>query len=251
MAAGPPVVDLMERCPGLHVLVTSREALRVRGEHGLAVPPLALPDRDAPATPVLVGRSPAVSLFLARARACRPDFGLTPGNAPAVAEICRRLDGLPLALELAAPWIRLLEPEQLVAQRTGWLSLLDDGPLDLPEHQRTMRRTLRWSYDLLSPVEQILFRRLSVFAGSASLEAIEAVCKGDAGLDGDVLPLLGGLVDTNLVVRRDAAPGDLRVALLETIRDYAREPQVQVRQVTAGPGAGMHAQRTAELRRGA
>jgi predicted ATPase len=222
LPAAPLVADLLGRCPELRLIVTSRASLHLRAEHQVAVPPLRLPDPALSEDPALLGRTPAVALFVQRAEASRPDFELTPGNATAVADICRRLDGLPLALELAAPWVKLLSPQSLLARlEEQRLPVLVDGARDLPERQRTLRSTLEWSCNLLSGTERALFRRLGVFAGGASLEALEIVCQAAGGLGGHLLGTLAALVDKNLVQREDG-PGSPRVALLETVREHAR-----------------------------
>ena len=179
LAAAPLVADLLAACRRLKVLVTSRAVLHLRGEKEVAVPPLALPAREhVLSLPALAGYA-AVALFVERARDARPDFAITSENAPAVAEICRRLDGLPLAIELAAARVKLLPPRALLARLEHRLALLTGGPRDLPARQQTLRDTIAWSYDLLDPAEQALFRRLAVFVGGCTLEAAEAVCAGD------------------------------------------------------------------------
>jgi predicted ATPase len=222
LPAAPLVTELLGRCPELRLIVTSRASLHLRAEHLVAVPPLRLPDPALSTEPALVGRTPAVALFVQRAEAGQPDFELTARNATAVAGICRRLDGLPLALELAAPWVKLLPPERLLARlEERRLPVLVDGARDLPERQRTLRSTLEWSCDLLSESEQALFRRLGVFAGGTPLEALETVCQAAGALGGDVLGVLAGLVDKNLV-KRDEGQGGPRVGMLETVREHAR-----------------------------
>ena len=234
--AAPTVAEWLAACPGLKVLATSRERLRLQGEQVYPVPPLALPD-PADADPV---GSEAVRLFVERARAVEPAFALTDENATAVGEICRRLDGLPLAIELAAARIGLLPPPAMLARLERRLPLPTDGPRDLPARQRTLRDTIAWSYDLLDEEDRALFRRLAVFAGGWTLEAAEAVCgdpddrrpPGDAGRpsrdfilpQSAVLAALARLVDKSLVLpERQAEDGDVRYRLLETIRQYAAE----------------------------
>jgi predicted ATPase/DNA-binding XRE family transcriptional regulator len=228
LEAGPAVAELLSTCPHLTALVTSRAALRVQGEHEFAVPPLALPDAaKLPPIEELI-QSAAVALFLQRAQAVRPDFELTAATVPIVVRLCQRLDGLPLAIELAAARIKLLPLEALLERLQRRLDLLVGGACDLPERQRTLRAAIAWSYDLLSAEEQMLFRRLAVFAGSWTLAAAEAVCATPEGADPLGLNLLDGmglLVDKSLVQRREDAdavtPPHFR--LLETLREYALE----------------------------
>jgi predicted ATPase/transcriptional regulator with XRE-family HTH domain len=225
VAAAPDLVELLARCPDLWALVTSRAALRVRGEHELPLPPLEVPgaDQERTADPEAMRRVASVRLFLERAEAAMASFRLTEENAPAVAAICRRLDGLPLALELAAPWLKLLTPDQLLARLDHRLELLVEGPRDLPERQRTLRAALDWSCDLLDEEARALLRRLSVFASSAPLEEMESVCQAAGSLPGGVLPHLGALVEHSLVQRQEAARGEPRMTMLESVREYARE----------------------------
>ena len=215
-AAAPVVAGLLAACPGLVVLVTSRTVLRLSGEYELCVPPLPVPPAEAAGD--LTGY-PSVRLFLARARAAAPGFELTARNAETVAEICRRLDGLPLAIELAAARIRLLPPGALLARLDDRMSVLISGPRDLPERQRTLRNTLDWSFGLLSPGEQALFARLGVFAGTFGLPAAGAVC-GDPTMP--VMDMLSSLVDSSLV-RPEPRDDEPRFSLLETVREYALE----------------------------
>jgi non-specific serine/threonine protein kinase len=230
LGAAPDVVDLLRDCPRLRVLVTSRAALRVSGEQEYAVPPLALPDTrrpppgGAPAPPsaAALGRNEAVRLFVERARAVNADFALTDDNAAAVAEVCRRLDGLPLAIELAAARVRLLDPDALLARlesAAGSLRLLTGGGRDLPARQQTLRSTIAWSYDLLAAEEQALFRRLAVFVGGCTLAAAEAVCGGP----GDVLDGVDALLARSMLQPAPPAAGEARVTLLETIREFGLE----------------------------
>jgi predicted ATPase len=222
LPAGALLAELLTMCPDLCLLVTSRSSLRVRGERVLPVPPLHVPDRERSEAPRLVARVPSVALFVERAQSRRPEFALTSDNATAVAELCRQVDGLPLALELAAAWIDVLDPAELVSRLERRLPMLESGPVDVPERQRTMRRTLRWSYDLLDRGERTVFRRLSVFAGGAPLDAVRAVCQGVAGPCDDPLPALAGLIDKHLVAREQDT-GEPRFAMLEVVRQYADE----------------------------
>ncbi len=225
--AAPEVAALLLACPQLKVLATSRGALRVRGEQEYRVPPLGLPPASETNDLATLQASAAVALFVARAGAMRPGFTLTQANATAIAAICHRLDGLPLAIELAAARVALLSPATLLARLDKALALLADGPRDLPMRQQTMRNTIAWSHDLLTPAERIIFRRLAVFAGGATLEAAEAVA-GDTGPGKDeVLPLLAELVEKSLVVAEgrdtDQRTTQPRYRLLEPVRQYAAE----------------------------
>jgi predicted ATPase/DNA-binding XRE family transcriptional regulator len=217
------VASLLAACAELHVLVTSRAPLGVRGEHRLPLGPLEVADRARRLAPAELGRVPAVELFVQRAWAADPRFRLGSGNATQVAEICRRLDGLPLALELAAPWIATQSPDTLLARLEGGLRLLAGGPADLAEHQRTLRDTLRWSHDLLEPAERVLFRRLSVFRGAFELEAVEAVCADGELAASDVRECMSRLADKSLVAVEPEPTGPARYRLLDTIRAYAAE----------------------------
>jgi predicted ATPase/DNA-binding CsgD family transcriptional regulator len=219
--AAVSVGELLAGCPRLTVCVTSREALHLRGEHEFPVPPLELPDPVRPAFE-LVAECPAVELFVQRAIAARPDFQLTEDNAPTVAEICARLDGLPLALELAAARIRLLTPEAMVARLERRLGLATGGARDLPARQRTLRAAMEWSHALLDEEEQRAFRRLAAFVGGCTLEGADAVCRAAADLSRDTLDLVGSLIEKSLL-RQPAAGGEPRVSMLETIREFALE----------------------------
>jgi non-specific serine/threonine protein kinase len=214
------LAELLATCPRLALLVTSRAALRLRSERRFSVPPLASPADELLSMEALVA-TPAVRLFVERARAVSPDFILDAGNAQAVAAICRRLDGMPLAIELAAARVGLLRPEALLRRLEHRLPLLTGGAPDLPERQQTLRQTLAWSHDLLGPAEQVLLRRLAVFAGGWALEAAEAVCTNGELLADDVLERLEALVDTSLVQRAGGSDGELRFGMLETVREYA------------------------------
>lgn len=220
-AAAPQVGELASAAPGVKVLVTSRVPLRITGENEYPVPPLALPDPARLPPPAELTRYEAVQLFLERATAIKPGFRMTAENAPAIAEICVRLDGLPLAIELAAARIRLLTPQAMLARLENRLKLLTSGARDASDRQRTLRGAINWSYELLTPPEQQLFRRLAVFTGSRSLDAIEAVCAD--GLAIDVLDGVETLVENNLVNHHESANGEPRFTMLETIYEFARE----------------------------
>jgi len=220
--AGAVLEELLTAAPGVKVLVTSRVALALRGEQELVVPPLQLPHPQRLADADAVGRSEAVRLFVERAQAVRPEFRLTDQNAPAVAEITARLDGLPLAIELAATRTRVLTPEQMLPRLQQRLSMLTSGARTLPDRQRTLRGAIAWSHDLLSVPERALFARLSVFAGGWTLESAEAVCDPE-GLGLDALDGLASLVGQSVVVRTEPAEGQPRFSMLETIREFARE----------------------------
>jgi predicted ATPase/DNA-binding CsgD family transcriptional regulator len=244
--AAPVVTGLLATCPALKIVVTSRVRLRVTGECEYPVPPLSLParreargarreDEDDPrASRLAPEHSDAVRLFVERARAIRPDFALTVETAPVVADICRRLDGLPLAIELAAARTKVLAPPALLARLGRTLPLLAGGRRDLPARQQTLRDTIAWSYDLLDHDEQVLFRRLSVFVGGFTLEAGEYVSREsrvesreNESLSHDsrlsTLDVLGSLVDKSLLQRVDGPDGESRLGMLETVREFALE----------------------------
>jgi predicted ATPase len=198
VAAAPLAGQILEVAPGLKVLVTSRQPLRLRGEHVVPVGPLAVPEPHAALDLTALAAVPAVAFFLVCAREVQPNFALTAANAAAVAEICRRLDGLPLALELAAARLSVLSPTGLRERLNRRLPILTQGPRDLPARQQTLRAAIAWSYDLLTPAEQRLFRWLGVFQGAFTLEAVEAVATGGAP-DLDPLEGIGSLVGKGLV----------------------------------------------------
>jgi predicted ATPase/serine/threonine protein kinase len=217
------VAQLLAAGPNLKILVTSRAALHVYGEHEFPVPPLAVPDSRSPTSVEVLSRCPAVALFVQRAVAAKPDFELNQGNASAVTEICARLDGMPLAIELAAARIKVLSPSSMRTRLASRLQLLTGGARDLPQRQQTLRAAMDWSYDLLSAPEQKLFRRLSAFAGGCNLEGAEAVCDTKGDLDLDLLTGMASMVDKSLVRQFEQAHGESRFAMLETIREYAVE----------------------------
>ena len=230
VAAGPRIGTLLEAAPRLKVLATGRAAWRLSGEQEFPVPPLALPEPGRLPPVAKLAETEAVALFTRRARAVRPDFVLSETNAAAVVEICRRLDGLPLAIELAAARAKVLSPQALLARLEYRLPLLGGGPRDLPARLRTMRDAVAWSYDLLTPDERALFRRLSVFVGGFDLEAAEAVSRGveesgSRGVEGvlgdsDILDGICSLVDKSLLNQREGPGGESRYGMLETIREY-------------------------------
>ncbi|MGE0540311.1 MAG: tetratricopeptide repeat protein [Dehalococcoidia bacterium] len=232
LEAATEIASLLESCPHLSALVTSRAALRVRGEREYPVAPLALPIADSPGLSSERGAagglrcryaSPAVDLFVQRAADARPEFRLTDENAASIAEICHRLDGLPLALELAAARVRVLSVETLRARLASRLALLTDGARDLPERQRTLRGAITWSYELLTPAEQSLFRRLAIFAGGCTLDAATALgdLAGDLGID--VLAGVTSLLDKSLLTHVEGPDDEPRFGMLETVREFGLE----------------------------
>jgi len=244
LPAAPIIAELLQTAPRLKVMVTSRAALRLRGEHEFGVPPLELPPLSARAggaenrTHTILSQYEAVALFITRAQAVKPDFVITNANAPAVAEICVRLDGLPLAIELAAARTKLLTPQGMLHRLEHRLLLLNGGAQDLPIRQQTLRKTIDWSFDLLQEDEQALFARLAVFVSGCTLEAVEAVAFGrspmmaETAVDGssadpplaiDVLDGIESLVDKSLMRQAEGIDGEPRFVLLETMREYALE----------------------------
>jgi predicted ATPase len=223
VSAAPFVSQLLTTGSNLKVVVTSQAPLHVYGEHEFPVPPLALPDPKSIPPREVLSRLPAIALFVERAQAVKHEFALTKENAPVVSAICSRLDGLPLAIELAAARIKLLSPSAMLARLESRLNLLTGGARDLPTRHQTLRNTLDLSYGLLNSAEQTLFRRLSVFTGGCTLEGVEAVCdtKGDLGLD--VLDGMASMVDKSLVQQVEQVDKETRFFLLSTIREYALE----------------------------
>jgi non-specific serine/threonine protein kinase len=222
-AAAPTVAALLAACPRLTVLATSRVALNVSGEQRFPVPPLALPDPARARSAAGVAEAAAVRLFCARARAVQPDFALTDEDAAAVAAICVRLDGLPLAIELAAARIPVLPPPALLARLAPSLGILTGGPRDRPERLRTMRDAIAWSHDLLSPAEQALFRRLAVFVGGFAVDAAEAVAAGAEDVGDDVFEGIASLVGKSLLHRAAGPADEPRYLMLETVREFGLE----------------------------
>jgi predicted ATPase/DNA-binding XRE family transcriptional regulator len=223
LEAGPTVADLLSTSDQLKIVVTSRSVLRVYGEQDLPVPPLELPPPGEALDFERLALCSAVELFVERVRAIEPSFALTPENAHVVEALCRRLDGLPLALELAAARIRLLPLEALFARLEHRLPVLVGGARNLPQRHQTLRGAIDWSYSLLGRGEQALFRRLGVFVGGFTLGAASSVCMRDALGELDILELMGGLVDASLVLQQPGVGGEPRFRLLETLREYALE----------------------------
>ena len=218
LEAAPLVADLVAAAPEVKVLVTSRSRLRLRGEHEYLVPALRLPSASQRHDLAALAANEAMALFVSRAQAVEHDFALTEENAPAILEICTRLDGLPLPIELAAARVRLLPPPALLQRLERRLPLLSGGPRDAPARQRTLRDAIQWSYDLLAPDEQRLFRQLGIFAGGWTIDAAAAVSQCGGGVA--VFDGLASLVDKSLVLRHDNAD-EPRFAILETIREFA------------------------------
>ena len=223
VTAAPRLAELLEACPRLKILVTSRMPLRLRGEKELPVPPLALPARQQVLGLETLSQYASVELFIQRAQAVKPSFAVTNENAPAVAEICFRLDGLPLAIELAAARIKILSPQALLTRLEHRFDVLRGGTRDLPERQQTLRGAIDWSYNLLDEGAKTLFRRLAVFAGGWTLEAVEAACPVSDDLGADVLDELESLVSHSLLKQVEGLNGEPRFGMLETIREYAVE----------------------------
>ena len=222
--AGPAVADLLAACRHLTVLTSSRSVLHISGEQEYPVPPLGLPDPVHLPPLTQLSQYESVALFVERARAVKPDFAVTNENAPAVAEICVRLDGLPLALELAAARIRILSPQAMLGRLEHRLGLLAGGSRDLPERQQTLRGAIAWSHDMLDETDATLFACLSVFVGDAGLDAIEQVCRHE--VSGELLDALASLVEKSLVRQRDGIDGEPHFGMLETIREFAIEQAV-------------------------
>jgi predicted ATPase len=223
VSAAPMVAGWLELDSGLKILVTSRAPLHVYGEHEFPVSPLEAPNPLSVPSPEALLQFPAVALFVQRAAAVKPDFKLTHENASAVATICAHLDGLPLAIELAAARVKLLSPSAMQNRLESRLQLLTGGARDLPARQQTLRGAIDWSFGLLSAPEQTLFRRLAVFEGGCTLDAIEAVCNTRQDLGVEVLDGMESIVDKSLMQQQEQAEGEPRFTMLETIREYALE----------------------------
>jgi predicted ATPase len=223
VSAAETIAELLAVGSNLKVLVTSREPLHVYGEHEFPVPPLALPDLKELPPLELLPRYSALALFMERAAAVKPDFKLTEENAAAVAEICAQLDGLPLAIELAAARVKLLSPSAMRQRLASRLQLLTGGAKDRPARQQTLRGAIDWSYNFLNEAEQRLFRKLSVFVGGCTLEAVEAVCNTNNDLGLDLLDGMESMVDKSLMRQVESTTGEPRFVMLETIREYGME----------------------------
>ena len=223
VAAAPQIEHLLSLCPHLTILVTSRAVLHLQAEQLFPVAPLALPDLSKNLAPEGIARSPAVALFIHWTRRQLPSFQLTAANAQAVAELCGRLDGLPLALELAAARVRLLPPQALLARLSQRLQLLTGGPPTSPDRQQTLRKTLQWSYDLLEHEEQALFRRLAVFAGGGPLSAAEALGQEAGRGSPGVLNALASLLDHSLIHRSEQEVEEPHFLMLQTVREFGLE----------------------------
>lgn len=220
VVAAPLLVDLLQTCPYLKALVTSRILLHVRGEYEFFVPSLAVPMLTSLPDSKAVLRYEAVALFVQRVQGIRADFTMTDANASVIAEICTRLDGLPLAIELAAARLRLLSLHQLLERLDHRLEVLTSGAHDLPERQQTLQKTLQWSYDLLSENEQRLFRHLSIFIGGCTIEAVEAICSACGSETTHLLDEVMSLLENNLLYLKEQSDGEQRLMMLETIREY-------------------------------
>jgi predicted ATPase/DNA-binding CsgD family transcriptional regulator len=221
ITAAPGLEELLITCPGIKILVTSRALLRINGEHEFPVAPLALPDPQHLGQGTGLSHYPAIALFVQRAQSIKPDFQLTTANAPVIADICTRLDGLPLAIELAAARIKLLPPQTLLKHLKQSLQILTNPLQNVPQRQQTLHRTLTWSYELLTAQEQQLFRRLSVFVGGCTLEAAEVLSM--TSTNADHLPFLdsvASLLNQSLLYQVEQDTGDARLFMLETIRTY-------------------------------
>ncbi|HEX8218525.1 MAG TPA: tetratricopeptide repeat protein [Chloroflexia bacterium] len=221
--AAPGIVGLLQTAPGLKALVTSRAALNVLGEQQFPIAPLPLPELTSLPAPEVLLDYPSIRLFVERAQACNPAFELTHDNAPAVAAICARLDGLPLAIELVAARIKLLSPQALLPRLSNSLSFVKGGHKDLPARQQTLQDAIAWSYDLLDEGEKALFARLSVFSGGCTLNAIEAVCNAHNDLEPDTLEGVQSLSDKSLLVQGLGRDEEPRFSMLATIQEYAAE----------------------------
>ncbi|GAC1357097.1 MAG: hypothetical protein NVS4B11_29500 [Ktedonobacteraceae bacterium] len=223
IVAASQVAELVAACPQLKIIVTSREVLRIRCEHPFALVPLALPSSKRVSDVPYLLECEAIQLFVECVQAVKPGFRLNETNASVIAEICTRLDGLPLAIELAAARLRLLSPQALLAQMDRRLHVLTSGARDVPERQRTLRATMQWSYDLLTLEEQHLFRWLSIFVGGCTLQAVQSVCANDTMQTERIVDSVMSLLDKSLLQRSNLYDDEPRFTLLETLREYGLE----------------------------
>lgn len=223
LAAGPQIANLLEACPKVKIIVTSRASLRLRAERVLPVPPLATPPARKSAEYSHLSQYSAVQLFIQRAQANNPNFSVTNENAPAIAEICQRLEGLPLAIELASARIKMLSPEALLTRLDHRFEVLRGGTRDLPERQHTLYSAIDWSYNLLSEAERRLFQRLAVFVGGWILEAAEIVCSVPGEPTTDVFDIVERLIEHNLIRPPEEVAGESRLQMWESIREFALE----------------------------
>lgn len=233
ISAAPSLRSLLEASALLQILVTSRAVLHLSGEHEYPVPPLPLPDLADVGSPEVLSHNPAIALFVQRAAALKPGFALTSENAAAIVQICARVDGLPLAIELAAARVKVFPPEAIRSRLENDLDFLAHGPCDVPARHRTLRKTIDWSHDLLSAPEQKLFRRLSVFRGGWTLEAAEAVCNTRRDLEVDIVDGMSSLLDKSLVQPLEHDGRTARFSMLETLREYGVERVVDSRELAA------------------
>src|SRR5579883_1834663 len=221
--AAPLLTALLSSCPSLTILVTSREALQVEGEHRIAIPPLDLPAPLQEYDVEQLSHNAAITLFVEHAQARKLDFCLTAANASTIAEICIQLDGLPLALELAAAYVKLLTPQALLSRLSQRLELLTGGSKDRPAHQQTLRKTIQWSYDLLTASEQKLFRRLAIFVGGFCLHTVEGLYAALGETRADLLDDLTSLLNKSLIEQGAPSGNGSRLSMLETLREFGLE----------------------------
>lgn len=223
VAAAPSLTELLAACPQLKILVTSRVILHLTGEHEFAVQPLATPDPKQTLSVEALTHFAAIELFRQRAQSIRPDFTINHENAKAIAEICYRLDGLPLAIELAAARLKIFSPQAILARLEKRFELLKGGARDMPARHQTLRQAIAWSYDLLSRDEQTVFRRMAVFTGGCTLDAVEALCHAMADVSISALDSVAALIDRSLLRQDQTEDSEPRFLMLETIREFALE----------------------------
>lgn len=222
IAAAPGISQLLQHCSQLKILVTSRVVLNLKGENEYAVPQLAVPQREHDYNLAELQNIQSVQLFIDRVKSIKPNFNLNENNQKAIIDICTALDGLPLAIELAAARMKLFSPEALLKRLSNNLDILKSNSPDQPERHRTLTNAIDWSYSLLAPEEQTLFRRLSIFSGGCTIEAAETICFHDYAFNFDIVDSLSGLVDKSLIQREDQADGEPRFFMLETIKAFGQ-----------------------------